>query len=174
MQLLKSELHEYWRQWRVFNSVKRKPKQIKMKLSRYPAQTCIKIGSLEWNYQRHRRRPSECPVRLSSFPVKTSDLPDKCPMTGTNLQPCLCVPWEFKLLCNRITRNQTQNPGADSYTISARQLSNRRGNFKVWSKEREQPKPKVFRCFKHRALIEVTALKTVCKQAVRDHVALRK
>ena len=59
-----------------------------MKLSCYPAQPCIKIDSLEWNYQRHRRRPSECPVRLSSFPVKTSNLPDKCPMTGANLQPC--------------------------------------------------------------------------------------
>ena len=71
-----------------------------------------------------------------------------------------CVPWEFKLLCNRITARRatktTQNPAADFYTISVRQLSNRRGNFKVWSKERVEPKPKVFRCFNHRALIEVT------------------
>ena len=46
-----------------------------------------------------------------------------------------CVPWEFKLLCNRITARRatktTQNPAADFYTISVRQLSNRRGNFKV-------------------------------------------
>ena len=33
---------------------------------------------------------------------------------------------------------------ADFYTISARQLSNCRGNFKVCSKEREEPKPNVF------------------------------
>ena len=59
-----------------------------MKLSRYPSQPYIKIAILEWNYHRHRRRPSGCPVRLSSFPVKTSNLPDKCPMTGANLQPC--------------------------------------------------------------------------------------
>ena len=55
---------------------------------------------------------------------------------------------------------------ADFYTISARHLSNRRGNFKVCSKEREEPKPNVFRCSNHRALIEVTDLQTVCKQAV--------
>ena len=55
---------------------------------------------------------------------------------------------------------------ADFYTISARQLSNRRGNFKVCSKEREEPKPNVFRSSNHRALIEVTDLQTVCKQAV--------
>ena len=55
---------------------------------------------------------------------------------------------------------------ADFYTISVRQLSNRRGNFKVCSKEREEPKPNIFRCSNHRALIEVTDLQTVCKQAV--------
>ena len=33
---------------------------------------------------------------------------------------------------------------ADFYTIRARLLSNRRGNFKVCSKEREEPKPDVF------------------------------
>ena len=74
------------------------------------------------------------------------------------------MPWEFKLLCNRITARHatktTQNPAADFYTISVKQLSNRRGNFKVRSKEREEPKLKVFRCFNHRALIEVTAFET--------------
>ena len=46
-----------------------------------------------------------------------------------------CVPWEFKLLCNWIMARRatktTQNPAADFYTISVRQLSNHRGNFKV-------------------------------------------
>ena len=74
------------------------------------------------------------------------------------------MPWDFKLLCNRITARcatkTTQNPAADFYTISVRQLSNPRENFKVWSKERVEPKPKVFRCFNHRALIEVTAFET--------------
>ena len=56
---------------------------------------------------------------------------------------------------------------ADFYTISARHLSNRCGNFKVCSKEREEPKPNVFRCSNHRALIEVTDLQTVCKQMKR-------
>ena len=82
-----------------------------------------------------------------------------------------CVPWEFKLLCNRITARRatktTQNPAADFYTISVRQLSNRRWNFKVWSKERVEPKPKVFRCFNHRALIEVTAFVTWPRGATR-------
>ena len=58
---------------------------------------------------------------------------------------------------------------ADFYTISARQLSNRRGNFKVCSKERVGTKPNVF-CSNHRALIEVTDLVFVNKwYLVRDH-----
>ena len=65
--------------------------QIKRKLSRYPSQPYIKIGFLEWNYHLHRWGPSGCPIRLRSFPVKTSNLPDKCPMTGANLQPCTRV-----------------------------------------------------------------------------------
>ena len=32
---------------------------------------------------------------------------------------------------DHVQPKQTQNPAADSYTISARQLSYRRGNFKV-------------------------------------------
>ena len=52
---------------------------------------------------------------------------------------------------------------ADFYTISTRQLSNRRGNFKVCSKEREEPKPNIFWCSNHRALIEVTDLVFVNK-----------
>ena len=55
---------------------------------------------------------------------------------------------------------------ADFYTIGARQLSNRRGNYKICWKEREEPKPNVFRCSNHHALIEMTDLKTVCNQAV--------
>ena len=47
------------------------------------------------------------------------------------------------------------------HTISARQLLISCGNFKVCSKERE-----VFWCSNHRALIEVTDLESVCKQAV--------
>ena len=62
--------------------------QIKRKLSRYPSQPYIKIDFLEWIYHLHRWGPSGCPIRLRSFPVKTSNLPDKCPMTGANLQPC--------------------------------------------------------------------------------------
>ena len=27
--------------------------------------------------------------QTAQFPVKTSNLPDKCPMTGANLQPCV-------------------------------------------------------------------------------------
>ena len=58
--------------------------QIKIKLSRYPSPPYIKIGFPEWLYHLHRRGPSGCPIRL---PVKTSNLADKCPMTGANLQP---------------------------------------------------------------------------------------
>ena len=55
---------------------------------------------------------------------------------------------------------------ADLSTVSARQLSNHRGNFKVCSKEKEEPKPNVFWCSNHRALIKVTDLESVRKQAV--------
>jgi len=71
--------------------------QIKRKLSRYPSQAYIKIGFLEWNYHLHRWGPSGCPIRLRSFPVKTSNLADKCPMTGANLQP-----WRICYILNHL------------------------------------------------------------------------
>ena len=93
----------------------------------------------------------------------------------TSLSICMCITFGLtaaaKQIANRRVLSETlvilsDSFTADFYIISARQLSNRRGNFKVCSKEREEPKPDVFQCSNHRALIEVTDLQTVCKQAV--------
>lgn len=93
----------------------------------------------------------------------------------TSLSICMCITFGLTAAARQIANSRVLSEtlvilsdsfAADFYTISARQLSNRRGNFKVCSKEREEPKPNVFRCSNHRALIEVTDLQTVCKQAV--------
>ena len=89
----------------------------------------------------------------------------------TSLSICMCFTFVwFDGRCEAVLSEThvilSDSFAADFYTISARQLSNRRGTFKVCSKEREEPKPNVFRCSNRRALIEVTDLQTVCKQAV--------
>ena len=91
-----------------------------------------------------------------SFLFPNNGIKDRSLMTNS-LDWCCCHK-NWPPLCFLPVKN-------DFYTISARQLSNRRGNFKVCSTEREEPKPKVL-CFNHLALIGVTALENVCKQAV--------
>ena len=92
----------------------------------------------------------------------------------TSLSICMCITFGLTSAARQIASRRVLSETADFYTISARQLSNRRGNFKVCSKEREEPKLNVFRCSNHRALIEVTDLQTVNKRYLaRDHETLR-